>query len=144
MVEVADPCPGVDRAGALIEQLEVSKERLFKFIDQLKWSEDELELPWYKLRRLMWGFGNEPRDAEGNVEKHKAEFYDSNGFRLMTCYLSQNNRVSRDYFHDEADIKKAEESKYFILMIGHWDKQELLEYPFCAVGAARGLHIIND
>jgi hypothetical protein len=41
----------------LIEQLEVSKDRLYKFIDELKWSKSELKQPFRQLRRLMFGFG---------------------------------------------------------------------------------------
>jgi hypothetical protein len=61
----------------------------------------------------------------------------------MTCYLSNTHKVKGSSLTKE-DKAAAEASKHFILMIGHWNLENELQYPFCAVGAARGLHIIEN
>jgi hypothetical protein len=45
----------------LLEQIDASKDRLVKFIESLNWTEDELEMPFYRLRYMMYGYGNETK-----------------------------------------------------------------------------------
>ena len=48
----------LERDKKMIEQLEISKERLVKFFEDLNWSEDDLKLPWEKKRHMVSGLGN--------------------------------------------------------------------------------------
>jgi hypothetical protein len=63
----------------------VSKDRLLDFFENtLKWTEEDLKMPWEKKRYLMYGHGNPPTHKEGeDTNVFKEGFADSNGYRIM-------------------------------------------------------------
>lgn len=61
----------------------MSKDRLLDFFENtLKWTEEDLKMPWEKKRYLMYGHGNPSKYKE-----FKEGFSDSNGYRIMTNFL---------------------------------------------------------